>query len=126
MEVVTLKELYNRIPRVECKNCGECCGPVQMGKAERLIIRVYCEEHHIPLKHFFAKFEMQMLMASAGLWECPMRREGKCLIYEVRPTICRLQGTAKRLPCPNFLNRKSVLSDKEAGRILEQSCKVER
>lgn len=83
--------LYN-IPRHKnCTNCGECCGLVPASKVEINTIRNYIATHGIsPIKH-------------KDKVTCPFRdnEAKKCLIYPVRPTICRLMGVVKGMSCPN-------------------------
>jgi Fe-S-cluster containining protein len=44
---------------------------------------------------------------------CPYLKNDRCLIYPVRPIVCRLQGNVKDLPClklktDKFLSKKIV------------------
>ena len=123
---VRIGELYAKIPKVDCQNCGECCGPVEMSPVEKQLITEYCQRYSIPLKNFFAPLTVRFLDVLAGYWQCPMRQSGKCLIYEVRPLICRLQGCTPMLPCPNAAARKFPLSDAVAGVLLQRSWRASR
>lgn len=81
------------IPKhTNCKNCGECCGIIPATAIEVNTIRKYITENNIkPVKR-------------ADKTICPFRddKAKKCLIYEVRPIICRLFGVAKgAMQCPN-------------------------
>jgi Fe-S-cluster containining protein len=75
-----------------CKNCGECCGPVPASAKEVEKIRKYLKENNI-------------VPRSNGLINCCFRdtENKKCLIYPVRPVICRLFGVdgCGRMQCPN-------------------------
>lgn len=83
--------MYN-IPRHNnCTNCGECCGLVPATIVEINTIRNYIAIHGIsPIKH-------------KDKVTCPFRdnEAKKCLIYPVRPTICRLMGVVKGMNCSN-------------------------
>lgn len=86
-----MNELYN-IPRHKnCTNCGECCGLVPASQAEINTIRNYIATHNISPIQYKDKVT------------CPFRdnEAKKCLIYPVRPTICRLMGVVKGMYCPN-------------------------
>lgn len=74
-----------------CKNCGECCGVIPASVSEVNAIRDYIAINGInPVKH-----------AEKGI--CPFRdnENKKCLIYSVRPIICRLFGVCQGMECPN-------------------------
>jgi hypothetical protein len=55
-----------------------------------------------------------------------MFQNGGCVIYEVRPLICRLQGTVPDLPCPNNPNRKYPLTSDFGGRLVQRSWRANR
>lgn len=75
-----------------CKNCGKCCGIVPATTPEVNAIRNYIAVNGInPIERVDKTI-------------CPFRdgENKKCLIYPVRPTICRLFGVAKGcMKCPN-------------------------
>ena len=66
----------------QCSKCGECCTnflPVSQQEVD--IIQKYVVEHKI-------RPQTQMLVMQNTL-TCPYYNGQKCLIYEVRPLICR-------------------------------------
>lgn len=75
-----------------CMNCGKCCGIIPASISEINAIRDYIAVNGIePIKR-------------SDKTICPFRDEEhkKCLIYPVRPIICRLFGVAKgEMQCPN-------------------------
>ena len=79
--------VYDFTRNGQCSNCGSCCSrflPVS-GK-EVKVIRRYVQKKKIKeQKHLYPTATVQ------DDWTCPFRseRERKCLIYEVRPAICR-------------------------------------
>lgn len=83
-------ELLNIPKHVKCTNCGGCCGPVFANATELDKIRAYVKEHGIlprdndPITCLFRDEE-----------------EKRCIIYPVRPMICRLMGVSKGMQCPN-------------------------
>jgi hypothetical protein len=82
--------LYPYMPAMpQCNNCGECCGPASATDREVALIREYVVAHHIRTR-------------DGDFLACPFLGEGKCLIYEVRPWVCRMFGVTKQLPCPHF------------------------
>ena len=71
----------------KCSNCGSCCSdflPVSEKEIKR--IKKYMKQHNITeQKHFVPSANPVIDMT------CPFRNnsEKKCVIYEVRPMICR-------------------------------------
>lgn len=68
----------------KCSNCGHCCSNMlPMSKQEVNRIKAYIKQHDIKEQrhNFSALVDMT----------CPFRDEAnrKCLVYEVRPAICR-------------------------------------
>lgn len=68
----------------QCSNCGQCCSsvlPLSAREVER--IHAYCRTHKVKEQH---RHGLQGIDLS-----CPFRDEAgrRCLIYAVRPDICR-------------------------------------
>lgn len=67
-----------------CSGCGQCCSSaLPLSRSEVARIRAYVKKHGIREQH---RHGMQGIDLS-----CPFRDEAsrKCLIYDVRPDICR-------------------------------------
>lgn len=68
----------------KCSNCGKCCSNcLPLSEAEIKRIKAYIKKHGIK--------EQRHNFASGVDMTCPFRdeRNKKCLIYEIRPAICR-------------------------------------
>ena len=78
-----------------CINCGECCGPIAMSRDDYIKIRDYLEAH-LALKQ-------AILEKAFSFPACIFRdtQKCRCLIYPVRPLICRLYGISKHSHCKN-------------------------
>lgn len=79
------------IPKhTRCQNCGDCCGAILVSEREVKAIQEYLKRN--------PKIRAQR---GPGL-TCPFRDEEnrRCVIYPVRPTICRLMGVCDGLECP--------------------------
>lgn len=76
-----------------CKNCGECCGVIPANDAEIQEIRNYLEKH--------PDIRALAIEQSGRALSCPFRDEEKrrCVIYPVRPMICRLCGISHGMKC---------------------------
>lgn len=96
-----LQEIYRQIPHTICpRGCGRCCGAVFPSLAEIENIKKYCAQKGIEYKAFYCEDEVNTF----GL-DCPYLTEGRtCLIYPVRPFLCRILG-AGDLDCPLGLCR---------------------
>lgn len=90
---VKLENVYSQIPISSCiDNCGECCGPIMPSLAEIRNIKDWCAEHHIEYKD-------PLDITEDGY--CPYRSsEKRCLIYPVRPFLCRMLGVSVDTLCP--------------------------
>jgi len=86
-----LENIYHQIPRSTCEaGCGECCGILFPSLAEVRNIKDWCEEHSVEYKDF---------AMTVGL-DCPyLSKDKECIIYAVRPFLCRILGVSKDLPC---------------------------
>ena len=87
-----LENIYHQIPRSICEaRCGECCGIIFPSLAEVRNIKGWCEEHSVEYKDF---------NMTVGL-DCPyLSKDKECIIYAVRPFLCRIMGVSTDLPCP--------------------------
>lgn len=75
--------VYNFTKDGKCISCGNCCTALlPVTKKELKIIKRYAKRKHIkPVNHENVNFDLT----------CPFRDDEKkvCMIYEVRPFICR-------------------------------------
>ena len=72
----------------ECSNCGSCCtNMLPISGKEKKTIKRYIQKHGI-------KEQLHRYPTKAPMLDCtcPFRSdaEKKCLIYEIRPEICRV------------------------------------
>lgn len=89
----TIQEIFESIVKGEgkitdnsicgkCSKCGECCTPyLPITQKELFRIAEFVEKNNI-------KPQRQLLVMQNRL-SCPYHDGKKCLIYEVRPLICR-------------------------------------
>ena len=99
--------------KFKCLNCGECCGPVPITMQEFTRIRAKVMSLKVA--------ERKRIKAQKrGLLECPLRdKENKCcLVYEIRPWICRQYGHVPGMVCPHNPQVK-LKSNKEADQDIE-------
>ena len=77
-------EIFDFTYNGKCSNCGQCCSnllPLSDSEVKR--IKQYIKKHNIKEQRHNAMVGVDMT--------CPFRDEvnKKCLIYEIRPEICR-------------------------------------
>ena len=111
VEVIKTKmeDIYNNIPKVSCKHCHDCCGPIIWFKTEEILMKDYMKKHKIENIKFtseeFKKNDMK----------CPFLKNDRCSIYQVRPIVCRLQGNTPDLPCR--YNKNTYLPEESIKKI---------
>ena len=72
----------------KCSNCGSCCTDfLPVSEREIKNIRRYVKRHSIKAQKHFMPTAQPIVLD----FVCPFRnnQERKCMIYEVRPLICR-------------------------------------
>jgi hypothetical protein len=106
--IAKLIEIYNRLPRMQCRRlCGdEVCGAIFMTAVEA--DRVRRATHQVP---------------RTTPTMCVYLERGACRVYDQRPLICRVFGLVKRMSCPHGCVPDRWLSDHEfveIARAVEQ------
>lgn len=90
------KQITNFTCNGECSNCGQCCSDLlPLNNIEIKRIKEYIRKHNIKeCKH------LSILVKNPLDLTCPFRdnKNKKCLIYEVRPEICRSFICSKTMP----------------------------
>ena len=75
----------------QCKNCGQCCGPVPFSRYDKALIINYL------INNLGIDYLEKLKSQKREPLTCEYRdiEAKKCAIYPVRPEICRMQGTMK-------------------------------
>ena len=99
--------------KFKCLNCGWCCGPVPVSMQEFTRIRS-------KIMSLYVAERKRIKAQERNMPECPLRdKENKCcLVYEIRPWICREYGHVKGMICPHNPDVK-LKSDGKASRDAE-------
>ena len=115
--IESLEKIYASIQNFSCLHCHQCCGPIIWFEPEDLLIRNFLEKNKIKriiwTRKEFEKNEMK----------CPYLINDKCIIYPVRPIVCRLQGNISELKCKSSINDK-LMSEKKLNNIKEKINKL--
>lgn len=111
-----LQELYEMVLSIQCKkSCHECCGAHPWFPIEAVNINKFMLKNNIKERHADSLLDM-----------CPYIEGDGCLIYPVRPILCRLFGVVKHgnyvadMECPFVPKPERMLSEEEADKILDE------
>ena len=115
----SLDKIYASIQNFPCKQCHKCCGPIVWFEPEEILIRNYLEKNKIK-RVVWTKEEFEK-----NYMRCPYLIDDKCIIYPVRPIVCRLQGNISELRCISS-NNSNLISEIELNKIREEFVKLIR
>ena len=80
-----------------CEGCGECCGPIPFKLNMFNEIKGLAQQDYVVDNETFAGM---IIPVTENLNCIFLSSEKKCVIYAIRPDVCKLQGTIPKLPCP--------------------------
>ncbi len=80
-----------------CEGCGECCGPVPFEQARFDEIKNLAQRAFVIDDKTFSGI---VIPVTENLNCIFLNSEKRCVIYAIRPDVCKLQGTIPALPCP--------------------------
>ena len=108
----SLADVYDSIPEVPCKGlCQDSCGPIAMSIEEDARLRARGVE--IP-----SMVDTVAAIERGEDYYCPALRNGRCSVYDERPTICRLWGATQSMPCPHGCTPPDALTQQESYALL--------
>jgi Fe-S-cluster containining protein len=108
MDEKQLEAIYAQVPELECKRlCSHICktGPIRIGRLEleRIVNRLGYEPH-----------------GDLTTGVCPLLKDGLCTIHDIRPLICRLWGTTRKMKCKFGCKPEKWLSSAKVKRLLDE------
>ncbi len=116
-----LLTVYSKIPTIDCKGlCHPSCTIVMAEKVEINRAREATGTNPFNHSRFVNKLEQNMDIDQSGIPDCKALKDGRCSIYQFRPTICRLYGVSEGLECQFGCVPKRYLTRDEARRILNE------
>ena len=99
--------IYAKLPTLHCqRKCQQSCSPILMTRLEWM--RIKKRLGYAP---------------KASLEEmCPMLNQttGSCMVYGIRPLICRIYGLVEKMRCPWGCVPDRWLSDQEAAELMAE------
>ena len=124
-KLAAIDVVYAAMPRLDCKGlCVACCTTFGMTPLEKKRIEARTGTRLITKRLPCATEDTAagpgVLIGVHEIVEgqCPLLKDGRCSIYAIRPTICRLWGMTHRFQCPHGCEPERWLSDEEAGAIM--------
>lgn len=112
-----LDELYKKVPEIACKGlCYQGCTIIPAALIE--IKRAKDRLHTNPFHYNKEKIEEKIKMGNIPI--CKALKNKRCSIYTIRPLICRLYGVAENFDCPFGCKPKTILTTKEAKKIMQE------
>lgn len=113
-----LQELYDQIPAIpDCTGqCWISCSAIDMSDRERQRIR----------QAGFEITPVRQAIAQVDTYWCEALTAGKrCAVYQLRPLICRLWGTAERFRCPYGCRPEGGwLSDETVFLLIAEAARI--
>jgi Fe-S-cluster containining protein len=112
-----LHEVYDRVPAIVCKGlCWRSCAAIAVTTAE-------LEDMERAAGRQLERIENVELGGAAAVLgtadlTCPALVMRRCAVYQARPLICRLFGTAAGLPCPHGCKPERELARDEVKALL--------
>ena len=97
------------IPTFDCKDgCSDCCKAILVGKREWAAI---------------VKRVGRPLYIKQDVITCPLLKDGRCSVYDIRPTVCRLFGAVEDLRCPRGCGPEKLLTHDQGAAIFWKTVK---
>ena len=116
-----LGEIQNEIQPFECERCGRCCGPLGATAVELDIIDRHVQQNNIEVPGYSQITLSNTIMRTTDRLQCPYLKDHECLVYPVRPTICRLFGTSTQLiKCASGCKSNEPITHEAAFHILRR------
>lgn len=103
------------VPFLPCEKChADCCGPVPLSASKLKAIEDYL--HSMPQEDYEALASQKRDPLDCAFLD---KRDHRCGIYPVRPSICRIYGTTEGLKCPHAdYSLVQLVPDKSAVAII--------
>jgi uncharacterized protein len=118
-KIVKLKEIYKKIPSIECKGlCHPSCTIIPVAPIEKKRIKERVKFN--PFRTIQELIKKGFNPEKPSLPSCPLLKENRCSVYAIRPGICRLYGVAEGLECQFGCQTKYKLTKKEAYDVIRQ------
>ena len=117
-----LRAIYDHVPNIKCKGlCHPTCAsiPVQHVEYAHIVVNglVEIDENHI-LGVQGGKHIIRRDASKGGV--CPMLKDKRCSIHDLRPLICRIYGVAEGLACEFGCKSEGMITRKEVDLLIDE------
>ena len=92
------------IPDIKCKHCHRCCKNIIWFEPENILIEDFLKNNYHNLSNLKNSKENNKN-------KCPFLNNSGCIIYPVRPIVCRFQGNVRELKCNLNIDIKFIYMD---------------
>lgn len=115
----TFEDIWMMIPDSGCIGaCQEACTAIGMSKAEHAMLAEV-------MYGFPFSDQMSNDLQYDRTYRCPALQGGRCTVYDIRPTVCRLWGSSDEVPCPwGCVPKGGRLSVSEARSLFQISLEI--
>lgn len=109
-----LDALYASLPKLQCIGlCQNSCGPIVVSGLEWRRLA-----HRVGYEPFSSKRDNTCSLLD--------QQTGRCTVYALRPTVCRLWGVVENMPCPFGCVPERKLTTEEGYRFLENADEISK
>ncbi len=93
-------QLLRQVAQLKCKGfCITSCGPILISPNEMKQVMKYASEKELPADPRPATRKKDLwTFVTDGHTFCPFLQFGRCVVYPMRPMICRTYGAVKHRP----------------------------
>lgn len=113
-----MRQLWRSIPTIACQGlCWDSCGPIGGSVLEEDLVRQAGGGRGFQVAE-------HPLYPDGERMCCHLSAEGRCSVYEVRPTICRIWGVTAGLRCHHGCKPADPLTDAQGFVLLAKALTI--
>lgn len=119
--------LLSSVPPMRClEGCSSCCGPVAMTRLEESRICRSIGQSPKWLRQAMLKTFNDVVAKGDSGGSCPLLKDGRCSVYDIRPAVCRVFGSSddKLLICPHGCASKNPWTKAHTSAVMDQVDKL--
>lgn len=112
---------FDSVPCID--GCSECCGPFPLPPKELAKIEDYLASLGRVMPELMPGMNLPIDWKARGSSNCAFLEKGRCLVYPVRPLICRGMGAvdSAMLICSPRIRAKRLMPRSKFNKLLKQA-----